>query len=421
MSGVLKVAIDCRVDGPGVAGGVPIAVKSLVAGLGRLTDGTEEYTILLESEDHRGWLVPDHAPNLRVVVRSRQGAPDRRPLARALRPLLAFLRRFLDRRQWPEVPISDGLHESLGCDVLHLPTQRFTLCSLPTVYNIHDLQHLQYPQFFPPWLLAWREAVVPVGCHFAQTVVVGSHWVKQDVVRRYRIDPTKIQVIPEAAPTESATEPTPAQMAALRQRHRLERPFVLYPGVTWPHKNHLRLFEALARLRDRGLVVDLVCTGARYPEFWAQIETGIANLRLAEQVRFLGYVPEGDLRALYRLATCLVQPSLYEASSLPIFEAWLDGLPVACSRATALPEQVQDAALLFDPLDVDAIADAIAQLVTREELREDLRTRGRARLKDFDLVRTAKTYRAVYRQAASAQLTDEDRWLLQVDSLGGVP
>jgi glycosyltransferase involved in cell wall biosynthesis len=73
----------------------------------------------------------------------------------------------------------------------------------------------------------------------------------------------------------------------------------------------------------------------------------IANLRLAGQVRFLGYVPEGDLRALYRLVTWLVQPSLSEARSVPMFGAWLDGLPVACSRATALPEQVQDAALMF--------------------------------------------------------------------------
>ena len=112
-------------------------------------------------------------------------------------------------------------------------------------------------------------------------------------------------------------------------------------------------------------------------------------------------------------------PSLYEASSLPIFEAWLDGLPVACSNATALPEQVRDAALLFDPTDVGAIADAIVRVTTNADLRRDLRTRGYERLKDFDLLRTAKAYRAVYRRAGGLPLSDEDRWLLEWDWMSG--
>ena len=170
--------------------------------------------------------------------------------------------------------------------------------------------------------------------------------------------------------------------------------------MTWPHKNHLQLFRALAHLRDeRGLTMRLVCTGARYPDFWPRIEAAVRELRLSNQVQFLGHVPETDLRALYRLASCLALPSLYEASSLPIFEGWLDGLPVICSNATALPEQVRDAALLFDPMDVKALADALMAATMNEETRRALRDRGFARLKDFDLQRTAKAYRAVYRRA----------------------
>ena len=80
--------------------------------------------------------------------------------------------------------MSTGFHESLGCDVLHFPTQGFILCAMPTIYNPHDLQHLVYPQFFSPQTLAWRETVYPAGCRFAQTVVVGSQWVKEDVSPR---------------------------------------------------------------------------------------------------------------------------------------------------------------------------------------------------------------------------------------------
>jgi glycosyltransferase involved in cell wall biosynthesis len=251
-------------------------------------------------------------------------------------------------------------------------------------------------------------------------VVVGSQWVKDDVVVRYHIDPDKVQVIPEAAPSQAAKEPSPTEVARVGRTHGLAETFILFPGVTWAHKNHLQLFRALAYLREeRGLSIQLVCTGARYPDFWPRIEAGLREFRLSEQVKFLGYVTDADLRALYRLASCLVLPSLYEASSLPIFDAWLDGVPVACSNVTALPEQVRDAALLFDPTDVVSIADAVAKVTLDPEVRQELRLRGHERLKDFDMVRTAKAYRAVYRRASGTPLTEEDRWLLQWNWMRG--
>jgi glycosyltransferase involved in cell wall biosynthesis len=108
-------------------------------------------------------------------------------------------------------------------------------------------------------------------------------------------------------------------------------------------------------------------------------------------------------------------PTLYEADSFPIYEAWLDGLPVACSNVTALPEQVMDAALLFDPISVESISSALAKMATDNELRKELSKRGYRRVKDFDWERTAKAYRAVYRRAGNFPLTEEDRSLLAWD------
>ena len=416
----MKVLIDPQIL-PGVTGGIAVAVQSLLQGLGQL-EGPEEYCVIVDSDEQRSWLAPFLGGQQRLVLRPRPPQPGRarRLLSRVAQPVLARVRGAASAGGPRTVPTSEGFHESLGCDVVHFPTQDFILCALPMVYNPHDLQHLRYPQHFPPHLLAWRETIYPAGCHFAQTVVVGSQWVKDDVVRRYRTDPDKIQVIPEAAPTQAAGEPTPADLERLRSAYRLEGPFLLFPAVTWAHKNHLRLFEALARVRDAsGPTLNLVCTGARYAPFWPRIEAGIRQYGLERQVRFLGYVPDADLRGLYRLASGLVFPSLYEASSLPIFEAWLDGLPVACSNATALPEQVRDAGLLFDPTDVGAIAEALVRITADVDLRRDLRERGQERLKDFDLLRTAKAYRAVYRRSGGSPLTDEDRWLLDWDWMNG--
>lgn len=417
----MKVAIDAQIM-PGTSGGVAPFIANLIRALGQLCDGSEAYTIIVRSPQQADWLKPFLGPNQYVAIKPEQvngrlTFPS--VLKNALGSLLPVARRIQNLisvpRYWPEVPLSDGFYESLNCDVLHIPTQNFVLCSLPTVYNPHDLQHLHYPQFWPPSVIAWRETIYPAGCRYAQTVVVGSQWVKDDVIRQYRISPEKVEVIPEAPPTQWAPVPVPEVLNAVQNKYELTQPFALYPAVTWPHKNHIRLLEALAYLRDVcGLPIHVVCTGARQ-HFWPRIERRIEDLNLWPQVKFLGFIPEEDLRAVYRLSQFLIMPSLFEAISLPIFDAWAEGVPVICSNVTALPEQVQDAAVLFDPHSVEAMANAIAKVATSEELRQRLRERGAQRVKDFHWERTAKAYRAVYRRTAHFPLSEEDCRLLTWD------
>ena len=78
---------------------------------------------------------------------------------------------------------------------MHFPTQTFTLCALPTIFNPHDLQHFHYPQFFTPSELVIRD-MFRAACHFSNTVVVGSEWIKKDVVRQFGVSSDKVQVIP---------------------------------------------------------------------------------------------------------------------------------------------------------------------------------------------------------------------------------
>jgi glycosyltransferase involved in cell wall biosynthesis len=122
-----------------------------------------------------------------------------------------------------------------------------------------------------------------------------------------------------------------------------------------------------------------------------------------------------EVRAIYRLSEFVLVPTLFEAASGPVFEAWYEGIPVACSTVTSLPEQAGDAALLFDPYSVDAIADAVLRMATDERLRQELKRKGTRRLLDFSWERTAKAYRAVYRRVANRPLTEQDRQLLSWD------
>ncbi|HYV99163.1 MAG TPA: glycosyltransferase family 1 protein [Gemmatimonadaceae bacterium] len=422
------IAVDARVT-PERWGGVAHFVRSLVEGLGHLGDGSERFSVVVADDAQRAWIEPHIGERQTLVdarVIPRAGAAPAGPSApRGVRALLRDAVRGVGRRVFengdppdaPRAEVSDGLFESLRCDVLHLPTQRFVVCATPTVYNPHDLQHLHYPQFFSAAEIERREAVYRTGCQLARCVGVGSKWVFDDVVSSYAVDPRRVQVIPEGAPTQFAAAPDAAAQRAVREKLGLPESFILYPAVAWPHKNHIRLFEALRALRDGGLTIPLVCTGAPFAPFWPAVQSSLASLELGSQVQFLGFLPEHELTAVFGLARALVLPSLFEASSLPIFEAWRAGLAVASTNATALPEQVVDGALLFDPLDVASIADAVQRIWTDAELRTALIGRGAARLRAFDWRQTARGYRAVYRRIAGVRLTDEDRWLLSWTSM----
>lgn len=425
----LRVAINGQIRPNSGVGGVESVLTALITALGNLTDGPEEYVIIGPYENN-DWLETFMGPNQQLVrgpgPTSEPKVPQShlmRAMQRPFRPFRRFvggaLQRFLPpppRRLWPEVPLSDGFYESLGCDVIHFPYQKYVVCARPTIFNPHDLQHVHFPQYFTPTTIAAREVVYGTGCRLAHTVAVGSQWVKDDLVHHFGISPTKVQVIPWAPPTVAHQAPSEDLVARVKDRYGLLQPFALYPAMIWEHKNHLRLLEAIAALRDQeGITVRLVCTGKQSPPHWNRIEDRLRDLRLEGQVQFLGMVPPEELRAIYRLAQFVVVPTLFEAASGPVFEAWEEGTPVACSWVTSLPEQVKEAGLLFDPLSVDAIRGAIRRMATDEDLRSDLKEKGRRRLQHFSWERTAKAYRALYRRAAGQPLSGEDQALLRWD------
>ncbi len=414
MTTPLRIAINCELAPGTQAGGTQSVVSGLVRALGEL-GGSEEYLLVCHPEN-RAWLEPLAGPNTKLVNHPQPRSPGWRA---GVQRWFSRLSRNLTgekSRSWPEVPRSDGFYESLGADVIHWPWQHFVVTALPSVFNPHDILHLHFPRFFQPREIVAREAVYPVACRLAHTVVVASEWARDDIGSRYAIAPQRLQIIPWAPPTMAAAAPTDVDVAAARAKFSLPEAFAFYPAVTWEHKNHLRLLAALAELRDqRGLTVPLICTGHRFERHAAKVEAEVKQLRLESQVRFLGSVSFAELRAVYRAAQFVVVPTLFEAASGPVYEAWQEGTPVACSTVTSLPQQAGDAALLFDPYDAHAIAEAVARMATDPALRETLRANGQRRLRDFPWDRTARAYRAVYRRAAGHTLIGEEKDLLAWD------
>jgi glycosyltransferase involved in cell wall biosynthesis len=244
-------------------------------------------------------------------------------------------------------------------------------------------------------------------------VSVASSWVKRDVQSHYGLPADKVQIVPLAPVVREYPEPTEKVIREVREKHGLTSEFAFYPAQTWPHKNHIRLLEALAILRDRhGVVVPLVCAG-RLNSFYPQIREAADRLSLTNQVKFLGFVTPVEIQCLYKLSRCAVIPTKFEATSSPLWEAFAAGAPAACSAVTSLPEQAGDAALLFDPDDANEIADVIRRLWSDGALREILAARARERIAGLSWDSSARLFRAHYRRIGGKTLNAEDVGLLR--------
>jgi len=420
---MLRVCINAQLLGNGSSGGIEQVIVGLVHALGKLKDGEEEY-ILVTHPRNPYWLRPYMGDNMRIVSRPWRNWKERtratvssfgqviNPVAMAkslVNPLLEQMR----MRRKPRAVQSNGFWESLGVDVIHFPFQSYVVSQIPSIYNPHDLQHLHLPEFFTPSQIHFRETIYREGCRHAKAIGVASQWVKDDIILRYGTAPQKIFVIPWTASTEAYKYISEEKLSHTRRTFNLSQPFILYPAQTWPHKNHIRLIEAIALLRDKhNLRVNLICTGKKN-DFWPTIRQRIRQLRLERQVRFLGFILPEELRALYRLSQAVIIPTLFEADSLPLLEAWREGTPVACSSVTSLPEQAGDAALLFEPTSVEKIAEVIYRMVTDSQLRKTLKQQGTDRVQLFSGERTAKMYRALYRKVAGHTITEEDSVFLE--------
>ncbi|MCE1203790.1 MAG: glycosyltransferase family 4 protein [Holophagaceae bacterium] len=414
--GTLNIAIDARLD-PGMAGGVESVILGLAHGLSRLEPGDEAYHFLTFAGP-QPWLEPHLSGACRLLQGSQ--APKRPTALKAFeRALRHRIRAWFPSKEQAvvKVPRSDGTIEAAGMDLVHFPLQSAFITAVPSLYHPHDLQHVHLPELFTAGEIHRRDTLYRTFCGQASLVPVASEWVQRDLEAQFGLSPAKTPVV-NLAPFNAAIAPlAPGRLEALASELALPDGFVFYAAQTWPHKNHLALLEALALLRDRdGLRIPFVSSGRKGDHF-PVLERRIRDLRLGDQVRFLGFVDHETLQALYARCRCVVIPSRFEAASFPLWEAFQARRAAACATTTSLPAQAAGAALLFPAEDVPALAEAIQRLWTDPGLRADLVARGAENVARFTWDRTARLFRAHYRKLAGRVLSAEDQELLAAPPL----
>lgn len=407
-----RIAIDALIRVGGTSGGVEQFIVTLLEGLARFESDAERYVLVCPDDTKPIW-EPRIGSNTEIhTVEPRQrvrwvGSPRIRSAASEVR---GYLRRAFGLPP-RALPASDGLYEKLGVKVVHFPHQGFLSSSVPSIYNPHDVQHRVFPQFFTGNEIAFRDALYATGCRQASAIVASSHHTKASLLEWLDLDDAKIHVIPHASPSISHPN-DPAAFERLRRDLNLPNLFALLPAQTWPHKNHLRLLDALHRLREESAIhLSVVLTGLRN-EYWPVIQRRVVSLGLQAQVRALDYVDDLVLASLYEGAAFLVFPSLYEGTGLPVLEAIARGMPIACSDIEVFREYASGAALYFDPSSTDSIANALKQMVSNPQVRAELAQKSRERADLFTADRVAKSYRALYRSVGDLPMDPEDRRLL---------
>ena len=250
----------------------------------------------------------------------------------------------------------------------------------PFAFTLHDLLEKHYPEHFNWRTRAWRHATNRLLTRRASRVLCESHFVKSDIIRHFHIPENRVAVIPAPPLVALASRRIDAaDVEKTRQKLGISAAYVFYPAQFWPHKNHMRLVEAFARIADLHPDLMLVFTGQKGFEH-AKVMARVRESNLGMRVKHVGYVDEDELAALYVGATVVAIPTLFESISIPVWEAFALGRAVCASNVQALPEQIGDAGLLFDPTSVDEIASAIHKLAASANLRRDLAERGRRRI-----------------------------------------
>ncbi|MCL5995363.1 MAG: glycosyltransferase family 4 protein [Chloroflexi bacterium] len=284
-------------------------------------------------------------------------------------------------------------------DALFIPAHvlPFSQALWPTtrsVVTIHDVGYRHFPGAHPWKQRLYLDASTALNARAAVAVVVDSDATRRDVQHFYGTPGEKISVAyPGVLPLASIDEPG-ARDARARFGVDEGTPYVLSVGTLQPRKNLRRLIQAWRLLIDSpcppGVIPPvLILAGARG---WGgeDLHGVVAALGLAQRVRLIGYVSDVEKAALLRGARAFAFPSLYEGFGFPVLEAQTAGVPVVCSNTSSLPEVAGAAALLVDPLDVQALAAALRQAIFDEPVRRHLIAAGRNNVTRFSWERCAQ-------------------------------
>ena len=285
-------------------------------------------------------------------------------------------------------------------DIFHVPVQYSPVykTEIPVVITMHDLQEYHFPGYFSLKERLSRKIKNKMAIFDSDHIIVSFNHVKNDIINFFKVNEEKVSVCPPPFAENWFLKINETEWEETARKYKLKSNYILYPAATWKHKNHERLLEAFKWIKDSGLNYDLVCTGNRTEFYHKVINKLIEELDISDSVHFLGIVPEEDLISLYKNASLVVIPTLYEAGSGPLYEAMRYQSPVICSNVTSLPDTMKNEDFIFNPKDVSAMTYKIKKILTDKDFKERNIENSRTQMEYFRKIDYLQNFVNVYKK-----------------------
>ena len=395
----MRIGINClRID-PTYKGGVNSFTFGLLDGFAASRRG-HEFVIFATPFNRAIFSVYEKLPFFRVMEIAENPPPRRHGIARWLARKTFNALPWPIRHRLPMLRLNKWLNaryakEMAGtADVIfvpYVPSPLFPFPDVPTLYSLHDLQHIHFQDFFTPEQQLERAANFATTVRHAAMIQATSRQMHGEFLAQFpELTSDRIVIIPEGVNVEAYT--SDGARDEVRARYALPGKFAFYPAQLWHHKNHLTILKALARLKQQGVTIPLVLTGKHYSASQPLFDF-IEQNGLAGQIFYLGVVPYDDIIALHRAARFLVTASLYEAGSIPMLEAAAAGTAIIGSNIPSHAEHAEELQMqLFAPTDDGALAALLEQVWDQDALIETQTAHNLAAIRKFTWNNAAERY-----------------------------
>jgi len=392
---IKRIGIDARFYGP------------IGKGLGRYTKEVVDRVIKLDEQ------------NEYVIFLSRENFAE-------FKTANPKVRKVLSRARWytlAEQILMPYLIFRENLDLMHFPHFNVPVfCPVKFIVTIHDLILTKYPSQRATTLgpLFYKlkhflyKVVINSAVKKSTKIITVSEFTKSDIIKQFNIKDDKIVVTCEGV-ADNLKNAVSGNTESVLGKYEIKKPFLLYVGNAYPHKNLEKLIEVFSKtdafpmkegeegINDfkspytpfvKGGKLTLVLVG-KDDYFYNRVKD-FAKRFLSSNIIFPGFVPDYDLSVLYRQAVAYIFPSLYEGFGLPPLEAMAAGCPVISSNAASMPEILDDSALYFDPTSTDDMEKKIRLIVSDEKLRKELIVKGNERIKKYSWDECARKTLEIY-------------------------
>ncbi|MDR1105799.1 MAG: glycosyltransferase family 4 protein [Treponema sp.] len=272
--------------------------------------------------------------------------------------------------------------------------------SCPAVGVVHDMAAYWGSPRTREHLGAVLRMLLPNSLRRIDRVIAVSEWVKGELMERARVKESRIEVIPNGIDHEAFyPRPRNEESVVLIQPFSFRQPYMLCVSrIDHPVKNHVRLIKAFSIFKERTKFPHRLVIAGADSNRAAKVKKAAAVSPHRNDIFFTGHFPLKNLPELYSGADIVVIPSMYEGFGMGVLEAMASGVPVACARAASLPETAEHAALYFDPLDCEDMADRMVTLTTNRGIYRECREAGLERVRSFSWDRCAERTLAVIQE-----------------------